>query len=302
MTDNKKNQINWIALMGRIKSEKSKITHIPTLLDDGPYQGQVSVCIAKSNIEFESGDIEFYVTFNSPGKCQLILNHGEPTEIFVGFNFGKRAFGISNYSGGKWDGITLNGDAGALPLNQRIKANIVVRGSNIDLYVDEVKVCSGVAQVVKSQIAIFISGDQEVVVEDFTSSKTESVAFIVMQFSPEYNELYEEVIKPTCAKFGMNVVRADDMYTNTQIIEDITKSIRESSVVIADITADNPNVFYEVGYAHAINKPTILLSDKKRGKLPFDVSGFRTLFYENSIGGKRAVEENLFKYLHNLNK
>ena len=99
----------------------------------------------------------------------------------------------------------------------------------------------------------------------------------------------------------MEVIRADDMYTNSLILEDITKNIREASVVIADITVDNPNVFYEVGYAHAINKPTILLSDKKRAKLPFDVSGFRTLFYENSIGGKRAVEENLSKYLQNLN-
>jgi hypothetical protein len=70
--------------------------------------------------------------------------------------------------------------------------------------------------------------------------------------------------------------------------------------VIADITPDNPNVFYEVGYAHGIKKPTILLSDRRRDKLPFDVSGFRTLFYDNTIGGKKAVEENLTKHLENM--
>ena len=54
-----------------------------------------------------------------------------------------------------------------------------------------------------------------------------------------------------------------------------------------------PNVFYEVGYAHGIKKATILLSDRTREKLPFDVSGFRTLFYDNTIGGKSDVEARL---------
>lgn len=297
-----KSTINWIALSGKIHTTDDKITHIPTVIDDGPYKGQVSVCISKSNVEFESGKIEFYVTFKEQhSKCQLILSHGAQIETFVGLGFGKSAFGISNYSGGKWDFLVFAGDESSLQINKRIKIEIIVRGSTIDLYVDGVKVCTGFAQTVKSQLALYLSGDKEVVVEDFKSEKMAPKAFVVMQFSAEYNELYEEVIKPTCAKFELEVIRADDMYTNSLILEDITKSIREASVVIADITADNPNVFYEVGYSHAINKPTILLSDKKRAKLPFDVSGFRTLFYENSIGGKRAVEENLYKYLQNIN-
>ena len=84
------------------------------------------------------------------------------------------------------------------------------------------------------------------------------------------------------------------------MIEDIVKAIRGASVVIADITPDNPSVFYEVGYSHALAKPTILLSDRKRGKLPFDVSGFRTLFYDNTIGGKSAVEAALQRHLQAL--
>ena len=61
-------------------------------------------------------------------------------------------------------------------------------------------------------------------------------------------------------------------------------------------SAPNENVFYELGYAHALKKPTILLADRTK-KLPFDVSGYRCLFYENSIGGKRKVEEALEKHL-----
>ena len=77
-------------------------------------------------------------------------------------------------------------------------------------------------------------------------------------------------------------IRADDIYKSGLIINDIARSIEEASVIIADITTDNPNVFYEVGYAHGIKKETILLSDRTRETLPFDVAGFRTLFYDNT--------------------
>ena len=66
--------------------------------------------------------------------------------------------------------------------------------------------------------------------------------------------------------------------------------------MIADISGVNANVYFEVGYALASKKPIILLA-KKDTELPFDVSGFRVLFYEDSIGGKAKVEEGLRKHL-----
>ena len=64
---------------------------------------------------------------------------------------------------------------------------------------------------------------------------------------------------------------------------------------------DNPNVFYELGYAHALQKPTILLADiDKRDRLPFDISGYRTIFYSNTIAGKKEIESHLRKYMENI--
>lgn len=80
------------------------------------------------------------------------------------------------------------------------------------------------------------------------------------------------------------------------IIQDISKHINESKFIIADISPINANVFYEVGYAHALNKPTILIAEKDT-RLPFDVSSFRTLFYENTIGGKNKLENGLRKHI-----
>ena len=70
-------------------------------------------------------------------------------------------------------------------------------------------------------------------------------------------------------------------------------------MVIADITPVNANVFYEVGYSHALKKPTILLAQRGT-KLPFDISGFRTIFYDNTIDGKGQVEDGLKKHLNEV--
>lgn len=85
------------------------------------------------------------------------------------------------------------------------------------------------------------------------------------------------------------------------MIADVQRQIRESRVVIAEITPVNPNVYYEVGFADAISKPVILIADGgKLEQLPFDVRAFRTLFYENTVGRKNKVEKTLTEFLKNI--
>ena len=80
------------------------------------------------------------------------------------------------------------------------------------------------------------------------------------------------------------------------ILHDIAQGIIDATIVVAEITPANQNVFYELGYAHALGKPTILLAE--RGKqLPFDISGFRVLFYDNTIAGKKQIEEGFRRHL-----
>jgi nucleoside 2-deoxyribosyltransferase len=75
-----------------------------------------------------------------------------------------------------------------------------------------------------------------------------------MQFDKDYDDLYNGVIGPICKEFKYDVIRSDESYSTGIIIQDIIKQINESSIIIADITPDNPNVFYEVGYSHALKK------------------------------------------------
>ena len=100
-------------------------------------------------------------------------------------------------------------------------------------------------------------------------------------------------------ELGLDVVRVDELARPGIIFEDIKREISDSRVVIAEITAPNQNVFYELGYAHALNKPTILLA--RRGcVLPFDIHSDRVIFYDDSIGGKPEVERNLNKHLRSV--
>ena len=120
-----------------------------------------------------------------------------------------------------------------------------------------------------------------------------------MQFGSPYDQLYNDVIKQVCGEFRLNVIRADDIYHPGVIFQDILQGLDESNVVIADVTPPNPNVFFELGYSHALRKPVILLAERGT-ELPFDVSGYRVIFYDNTIGGKNAVEADLRRYLTNI--
>ena len=177
---------------------------------------------------------------------------------------------------------------------------VLVEGSKISLSVDGVHLCQANHQVIENQVAFFMQSTKMVSISNIVTKSATPNAFVVMQFKEEYNEFFREVIKPTCEKHGLEVIRADDMYTSGLIIQDIIQSLEESSLVIAEITPDNPNVYYELGYAHGIKKPTILLCDSSREKLPFDISGIRTIFYDNKISGKSQVEERLSKHLEYL--
>jgi hypothetical protein len=85
------------------------------------------------------------------------------------------------------------------------------------------------------------------------------------------------------------------------MLQDIINGLLDSDVVIAEVSPANPNVFYELGYAHALDKPTVLLA-RRGGELPFDISGYRVIFYDDTIGGKPQVEETLDKHLSNIKR
>lgn len=302
-TNNKTKMTNWLVTIGNAKIEDDKLTYIPQKGINKEGKEFNFVSIISSNINFENGIIKFSAKTNDKyAKCQTVLS-SEKGDVNIGMNTNGYLFGIIRHDieNRRWDVLEGSGFADTYIEKNVYNYKIEVQGSVVTLYVNEIKVAETVQEIRNGQLKFYLSGKSEIVVSNIEVETKRPKAFIVMQFTEDYNQLYKEVIKPICEDFGLDCERADEFYTSTPIIADVIKSIINSSLIIADITPDNPNVYYEVGYAHAINKPTILLCDrKKREKLPFDISGFRTLFYEDSISGKSIVEKNLRKFLENI--
>lgn len=130
------------------------------------------------------------------------------------------------------------------------------------------------------------------------------LAFVLMPFTTELTEIYQNSVKPTVENAALNLVcrRADDIKSNKAIIQDIWKSICEARIIIADMTDLNPNVMYELGIAHTLGKETILLYQKNeiQIKFPFDLSHIRRIEYENTMAGAVALGKELTLTLQNV--
>lgn len=105
--------------------------------------------------------------------------------------------------------------------------------------------------------------------------------FVIMPFGGWFDEYYSSVYKPAILAAGLEPHRADDLYRPSSIVNDIWAYTKESKVVLADLSGKNANVFYELGLAHALAKPVILVTDLM-SDIPFDLRALRVIEYEKN--------------------
>lgn len=130
-----------------------------------------------------------------------------------------------------------------------------------------------------------------------------NLCFCVLPFNQNRLEIFDEVIKPTLEnEFKITVVRSGNIFTpNLNIMESIWTYINQAAFIIADLSDQNPNVFYELGICHTLGKPVITLCDESsyeddyKGKLPFDISSINTIFYKNSGAGPTKLVNEIKK-------
>lgn len=127
-----------------------------------------------------------------------------------------------------------------------------------------------------------------------------NICFVLMPFKePWSNEIYK-LIKSTIESLGFQCLRADDL--NGQIIiEDIWIKINQAGFIIADVTNKNPNVMYEVGIAHTVGRPTLLLTQNLKD-ISFDVTHLRHIEYKNSFSGPSELKKKLKEAITDLHR
>src|ERR1051325_8167860 len=107
-------------------------------------------------------------------------------------------------------------------------------------------------------------------------------AFVLMPFSKEFDDMYKFGIKEPASQLEILAERVDEQIYTEGILERIYRQIDIADIIIADMTGQNPNVFYEVGYAHAKTKMCILLTSNAND-IPFDLKHRRHIVYNSSI-------------------
>jgi hypothetical protein len=118
-------------------------------------------------------------------------------------------------------------------------------------------------------------------------------AFVLMPFSSSFDDVYRLGIKEPAAALGIRAERVDEQIYAEGILERVYRQIDAADIIIADMSGQNPNVFYEVGYAHAKDKLCILLTSNA-DDIPFDLKHRRHIVYDRSI---QALREQLTKDL-----
>jgi hypothetical protein len=128
--------------------------------------------------------------------------------------------------------------------------------------------------------------------------------FVMMPFADPHGLYYEKVYAPAIEKAGLRPVRADaSIFGTGKIMDQVWSGINAATVLVAELTTKNPNVFYELGLAHALKKPVVLVSSNE-DDVPFDLKHIRVIYYDvnDPFWGNKLIEkvaENILSAIQN---
>jgi hypothetical protein len=295
----------WAALAGRWSFDSGVSVYEGPLEDQRQPYG-----LALSELQLQDGRAWATITFEDLADASVNISAG----IVLGFQSEagsylnpqlggwKSAYAMSEFVPGEgWRRIRSAGSIQNLQAGRAYELQIRQVGQRVTLLVDGIQIFEEVLAkpLAGNQVGLYAWGRQKIRFEKLQVVSERPRAFVAMPFEEPFNTMYREVIRPEAELLGLEVIRVDELARPGIIFEEIKREISESKVVIAEITSPNQNVFYELGYAHALNKPTILLA-RRGGDLPFDIRSYRVIFYDDTIGGKPEVERSLIKHLRSV--
>lgn len=131
-------------------------------------------------------------------------------------------------------------------------------------------------------------------VQEIAAAPEGDFVFIVMAMTDDDPLLIDvhESIKRACKATDYDAQRIDDTFHGTELPHKILNNIKLASVVVADLTHARPNTYYELGYAHAYNKKTII-TVRENNPVHFDVNAYQRIIYKNSTELERKLTEAL---------
>lgn len=120
----------------------------------------------------------------------------------------------------------------------------------------------------------------------------EADVFVLMPFNSKLKAVYTNHIKPLGETLGVTIKRADDFFSPKPFMVKVWDGICSARLVIADCTEKNPNVFYEIGMAHTVGKPVILITRSEKD-IPSDIKHIDFIEYAYDPEGAKDLTEKL---------
>jgi hypothetical protein len=299
-------QPTWAPILGQWEITETSQRFLGGGHNGDAFGQRPAVGLAVSSLAMQNGLCRVQIRFSGPfGESEqaggIVLGYRSPDQNYVFAELGaaRSAYSIGEYVGGfGWRPLVATGQLENLRSNRDYVLQLNLAGQELKVLIDDVPVLQHLLShpLEGRQVGLIAGGNQEVSFSDFAVRGGRPRAFIVMQFAEPYDTFYREVIQRQAEAAGFDVFRIDEKAGPGVIFQDIQREIEQAEIVIAEITPANPNVFYELGYAHALGKPTILLAQRD-SELPFDIRSFRVVFYNDTIGGKVEVERSLRRHL-----
>ena len=150
-------------------------------------------------------------------------------------------------------------------------------------------------QAVKVNEALRLLPGELVFGKPSTSKQFKCDVFMIMPFAANFSGIYQDIIKPLVGDLKLTITRGDEFNsTRGVIMEEVWAALNGCRFVIAEISGGNDNVFYELGIAHTLNKPAILITQSKTpDDIPFDVRHLRYIRYANTAEGGGKLRDDL---------
>lgn len=121
---------------------------------------------------------------------------------------------------------------------------------------------------------------------------------VMMPFAQEFDQVYATIQQASRAA-SLTCERADKIWEESTVIQDVFNLIYRSHIVVADLTDNNPNVMYEVGIAHTLGRPVVPIT-REPAVRPFDIAHHRILGYAADAKGLAAMRDQLARRLQHL--
>jgi hypothetical protein len=134
------------------------------------------------------------------------------------------------------------------------------------------------------------------------SRKSLDTCFVMMPFGTWFDRYYKEIYQPAISSADYDPKRADELFSSGSVVEQIWEEIRKASVLLADLSNRNANVFYELGLAHAIGKPVVFTAGNI-DDVPFDLRHLRVIVYDvREPNWSEKLREAITDYLRSARK